>query len=197
MDVSIVIPTKNGGHLFEKVLDAVFKQKTEYEYEVICVDSGSKDGTLDVIRKYPCRLFQIEPSEFGHGKTRNYGASKGNGTYIIFITQDALPATDTWLQNFIDAMKMDPEIVGGFGIHFRIRTAICLTSVIWTAILKDLEKLIRFSTLMIRNATKEKKDIVIIWRFSPTITPVSEEIFLKNIRMRMSTLPRIRSGRER
>lgn len=76
MDVSIVIPTKNGGHLFEKVLDAVFKQKTEYEYEVICVDSGSKDGTLDVIRKYPCRLFQIEPSEFGHGKTRNYGASK-------------------------------------------------------------------------------------------------------------------------
>ena len=118
MDVSIVIPTKNGGHLFEKVLDAVFKQKTEYEYEVICVDSGSKDGTLDVIRKYPCRLFQIEPSEFGHGKTRNYGASKGNGTYIIFITQDALPATDTWLQNFIDAMKMDPEIVGGFGIHY-------------------------------------------------------------------------------
>lgn len=109
---------QNGGHLFEKVLDAVFKQKTEYEYEVICVDSGSKDGTLDVIRKYPCRLFQIEPSEFGHGKTRNYGASKGNGTYIIFITQDALPATDTWLQNFIDAMKMDPEIVGGFGIHY-------------------------------------------------------------------------------
>ena len=33
MDVSIVIPTKNGGHLFEKVLYAVFKQKTEYEYE--------------------------------------------------------------------------------------------------------------------------------------------------------------------
>ena len=40
MDVSIVIPTKNGGHLFEKVLDAVFKQKTEYEYEVICRVKG-------------------------------------------------------------------------------------------------------------------------------------------------------------
>ena len=62
MDVSIVIPTKNGGHLFEKVLDAVFKQKTEYEYEVICVDSGSKDGTLDVIRKYPCRFRLSRPN---------------------------------------------------------------------------------------------------------------------------------------
>lgn len=42
MDVSIVIPTKNGGHLFEKVLDAVFKQKTEYEYEVIAWIPGQR-----------------------------------------------------------------------------------------------------------------------------------------------------------
>ena len=118
MDVSIVIPTKNAGPLFEKVLDMIFSQKTIYEYEVICVDSGSKDQTLEVIKKYPCKLYQIPASEFGHGKTRNYGASKGTGTYIVFITQDALPATDTWLQNFIDAMKKDPEVVGGFGIHY-------------------------------------------------------------------------------
>lgn len=118
MDVSIVIPTKNAGKAFDKVLQTVFSQKTKYSYEVICVDSGSKDETLDIIRKYPCRLFQIPASEFGHGKTRNYGASKGTGTYIVFITQDALPATDTWLENFIDAMEMDPEIVGGFGIHY-------------------------------------------------------------------------------
>ncbi|MDD7371507.1 MAG: glycosyltransferase family 2 protein [Blautia sp.] len=118
MDVSIVIPTKNAGSLFDEVLKMVFSQKTEYEYEVICVDSGSKDGTLDVIHKYPCKLYEIPASEFGHGKTRNYGASKGSGTYIVFITQDALPASDTWLQNFIDAMKMDPEVVGGFGIHY-------------------------------------------------------------------------------
>ena len=53
MDVSIVIPTKNAGPLFEKVLDMIFSQKTIYEYEVICVDSGSKDQTLEVIKKYP------------------------------------------------------------------------------------------------------------------------------------------------
>ena len=106
MDVSIVIPTKNAGPDFQKVLDMIYAQKTEYEYEVICVDSGSKDGTLNLIKQYPCKLYQIPSSEFGHGKTRNYGASKGTGEYIVFITQDALPATDTWLQNFIDAMKM-------------------------------------------------------------------------------------------
>ena len=46
MDVTIVIPTKNGGKLFDKVLDRVFKQETEYEYEVICVDSGARGKTI-------------------------------------------------------------------------------------------------------------------------------------------------------
>lgn len=117
MDVSIVIPTKNAGEQFDKVLCMIFSQKVKYSYEVICVDSGSKDQTLDIISKYPVRLFQIEPQEFGHGKTRNFGASKGTGTYIVFITQDALPANEFWLQNFIDAMQMEEGIAGGFGAH--------------------------------------------------------------------------------
>lgn len=118
MDVTIVIPTKNAGEILEKCLEAVFSQKTKYEYEVICVDSGSSDNTLEIISKYPVKLYKIAPEEFGHGKTRNYGASKGSGEYIVFITQDAVPASDTWLENFIDAMKIDDEIVGGFGIHY-------------------------------------------------------------------------------
>lgn len=118
MDVTIVIPTKNAGVLFEKVLKKVFAQETTYEYEVICVDSGSSDNTVETIKKFPCKLYEIPASEFGHGKTRNYGASKGTGDYIVFITQDAMPASLKWLQNFIDAMKSDPEIVGGFGIHY-------------------------------------------------------------------------------
>ena len=87
MDVSIVIPTKNAGDLLDKVLNAVFTQKTDYTYEVICIDSGSSDNTLDVIGRYPVKLYQIAPSEFGHGKTRNFGASKGTGKFIVFITQ--------------------------------------------------------------------------------------------------------------
>lgn len=117
MDVSIVIPTKNAGTGFAAVLDAVFSQETVYSFEVVCVDSGSSDGTLDVIGRYPCRLIRIAPEEFGHGKTRNLGASHGAGEYIVFLTHDALPASTRWLQNLIDAMKIDDQVVGGFGAH--------------------------------------------------------------------------------
>ena len=97
MDASIVIPTKNGGELLDKVLSKIENQKTKYIYETICVDSGSKDNTIEIIKKHNCKLYRIPSSEFGHGKTRNYGASQGTGKYIIFITQDALPYDDNWL----------------------------------------------------------------------------------------------------
>lgn len=118
MDVSIVIPTKNGGERLDQVLAAVFSQKTKYTYEVICVDSGSSDQTLDILHKYPCQVYEIPPEEFGHGKTRNYGAARGTGTYIMFLTQDALPANDHWIEAMIDAMQMEYGIAGGFGIHY-------------------------------------------------------------------------------
>ena len=63
MDVSIVIPTKNGGSLFDKVLTMIDKQETDYEYEVICVDSGSTDNTIEIIKKHNCILKQIDKTE--------------------------------------------------------------------------------------------------------------------------------------
>lgn len=118
MDASVVIPTKNGGDRFIDVLATVTGQVTSYEFEVVCVDSGSSDRTVDVIKAFPeVRLFQIDPADFGHGKTRSWAAEKCRGDYVVFITQDALPVNLSWLQNLIDAMKADPEVVAGFGAH--------------------------------------------------------------------------------
>ena len=118
MDVTIVIPVKNGGKLLGEVLHTICEQQTDYQYEVICIDSGSTDGTQDMVRAYGFKLYEILPQEFGHGKTRNLGASLGSGEFICFLTQDAMPASEYWLQNMIDAMKMDQRIAGGFGIHY-------------------------------------------------------------------------------
>lgn len=118
MDVSIIIPTKNGGSILENVLKSIFSQKTDFEFEVICIDSGSSDNTIETIKQFNCKIFHIPPEEFGHGRTRNYGASKAKGEYLLFITQDALPANELWINNFITTMKENPDAVGGFGIHY-------------------------------------------------------------------------------
>lgn len=105
MDASIVIPVKNGGERLNQVLDMIDRQETEFSYEVICVDSGSGDDSVETIKRHGCILKQIPPEEFGHGKTRNLGASLGTGEFILFVTQDAMPADTHWLDQMLKAMK--------------------------------------------------------------------------------------------
>lgn len=119
IDVSIVIPTKNAGPRFKEVLETILVQKTDFQFEIICIDSGSTDETIRIIRDFPSvKLYEIPPEDFGHGKTRNYGASQGSGEFIVFLTQDALPATYDWLEHLVQAVKKDPLCVGAFGIHY-------------------------------------------------------------------------------
>ncbi len=112
--ISIIIPTKNAGDGFDDCLSSIYTQKTNYKYEVIVIDSGSTDSTLDIIAKYPIRLIIIKPEEFGHGKTRNLGARLAMGKYLVFLTQDALPTDENWLDFLLNDIGTDDEIAGAY-----------------------------------------------------------------------------------
>ncbi|WCN38094.1 glycosyltransferase family 2 protein [Aneurinibacillus uraniidurans] len=119
---SVIIPTKNGGGIFQQVLNKVLDQEIDGIFEVVIIDSGSKDGTVEFIesiRKENKKVIlrKIAPNDFGHGKTRNLGASYANGEYLVFITQDALPFDNAWLKNLISIFDEDSEVVGVFGKH--------------------------------------------------------------------------------
>jgi len=114
---SIVIPVKNGEEFLDEVLRQVMSQKTDFSYEVIVIDSGSVDTSLDIIKRYDVALIQINPKEFNHGLTRNLGVEKSSGEFIAFITQDATPANDRWLQNLVAPLRENPEVAGVFGKH--------------------------------------------------------------------------------
>jgi len=92
-DISIVLLTKNGGNLFRECLKMVFRQDTTRQFEVIVIDSGSIDNTLEIASRYPTRLYTIEPWEFLHGRTRNLGADLADGDFVVYLTQDAMPTS--------------------------------------------------------------------------------------------------------
>ncbi len=116
---SVVIPTFNAGDVLEQVLDVVVNQQTPWPYEVLVVDSGSTDGTLDIVANHPTvRLHQIDKKDFNHGGTRNLGAELTSGEFIAFLTHDARPVNDRWLYNLVTSIEQFPNAAGAFGKHF-------------------------------------------------------------------------------
>ncbi|HEY93262.1 MAG TPA: glycosyltransferase family 2 protein [Dehalococcoidia bacterium] len=112
--VSIIIPTKNGADNIGECLRSVFEQDFEEGFEVLVIDSGSTDSTLNIVQRFPIKLFQIKPEEFSHSATRNYGVELAQGEYVVFLTQDATPLNNLWLRRITDNFK-DPEVVGVSG----------------------------------------------------------------------------------
>lgn len=55
-DISIIIPTKNGGEKFPLALEKIFSYRGKYGFEVIVVDSGSTDGTIQAASRYDVRF---------------------------------------------------------------------------------------------------------------------------------------------
>jgi len=115
IEVSLILLTKNGDQYLEEVLDGIFSQRTRYHYEVLAVDSGSFDRTLEILGRYPVRLATIEPTDFNHGETRNLGArlSDPGSRYLVYLTQDAAPAPG-WLDALIDPLESDEMVAGAF-----------------------------------------------------------------------------------
>ena len=111
---SVVILTKNAGNGFRQVMDVVSSQTLVGSYEVVVIDSGSIDSTIETARGFDACIYQIRPSDFGHGRTRNLGAQLANGEIVVFLTQDALPRNGRWLHEHLRCFTRE-HVAGAFG----------------------------------------------------------------------------------
>jgi rhamnosyltransferase len=112
--VSIVIPTRNGGARLRQLFAAIASQRTDFQTEVVAVDSASSDGTTDFLAARVTQLIQIDPRSFDHGTTRNLAVSKTRGTFVVLMVQDAVPVDDRWLAALVDPLRRDPRLAATF-----------------------------------------------------------------------------------
>lgn len=108
--VSVVIPTLNAegyiGALLTNIENQTLKPK-----EILVVDSSSDDGTSNEVAKHKGVDFQvIERSKFNHGTTRDMAFRRVHGDFVCFLTQDAIPASESYLKNIVTPMLVDKDI---------------------------------------------------------------------------------------
>jgi GT2 family glycosyltransferase len=103
--VSIIIPAENAGNSFHHLLTMARNQTGVRQIEIIVVDSGSDDNTLEVARYHGARIVKISPEKFSHSFSRNLGAENASGDFLFFTVQDALLPSDMFLYEMLDALQ--------------------------------------------------------------------------------------------
>jgi rhamnosyltransferase len=113
--ISVVIPVKDGGRDLERCLAGIGAQQADDEVELVVVDSGSTDGSVETARQAGAIVHEIAASEFGHGRTRNLGATLARGDILVFTSQDAVPASNAWLATLVAAARSATDVAGAYG----------------------------------------------------------------------------------
>ena len=114
---SVAIPVLNGGPLLADVLDAVAAQDVDRPVEIVVIDSGSTDGSVELARRHGARVEQIPRAEFSHGGTRNRLMELATGDHVAFLTQDSVPAGRGWLAALLNGFTLADDVALVFGPH--------------------------------------------------------------------------------
>jgi len=104
MDISVIIPTLNAADKLSALLDAL-KSQTPAPGEIIVIDSSSTDNTVEIAEQFACVTRTIPSQEFDHGRTRNGAADLARGEILVFMTQDARPCDEHFLEMLTSPLR--------------------------------------------------------------------------------------------
>jgi GT2 family glycosyltransferase len=113
--VSIIMRSMNDIEFIEKTLGMIVKQNFK-DFELINVDSGSSDGTYEIIKDYnPDKSYRIKPADYVPGKVLNDAVKKCSGEIIVFNNSDCIPGNKYWLENLVQPLSGHENIVAVYG----------------------------------------------------------------------------------
>lgn len=102
MKASIVIRTLNEAKHLPKLLQSIKDQDHPADQtEVVLVDSGSTDGTLDIAERFGVRIVKIRKEDFSFGRSLNVGCDAATGEVLVFISGHCIPEDTSWLRRLI------------------------------------------------------------------------------------------------
>lgn len=100
MKCSIVIRAYNEEHHIGRLLEGI-KHQTLKDVELIVVDSGSTDSTVEIAESYGARIVKILPEEFTFGRSLNYGVRAATSKFVIIASAHVYPVYPDWLVSLL------------------------------------------------------------------------------------------------
>ena len=114
MDVTIFIRTKNEERLLPRCLEGLFSQKTNVEFNVIALDSGSEDNTLSILTEYAVTVYEIPAKLFGYSWALNFGVQKSSGSLFVALSGHCVPYDEHWLEELVQPVIRNSSIAASY-----------------------------------------------------------------------------------
>ncbi|MDQ8837397.1 glycosyltransferase family A protein [Streptococcus ruminantium] len=118
---TVFIPVYNGEHdHLEETLSALYRQVTDFSWDVLITDSGSTDDSVNIINRFAqkhnnLKLLHLKKEEYSHGGTRQMAAELSQGEIMVYLSQDAVPHNEQWLVEMVRPFAIHPDIVAVLG----------------------------------------------------------------------------------
>lgn len=133
IDISVILPSLNVAAYIEETIESVIRQ-TLRNIEIICVDAGSTDGTLEILREYEkkdSRIKIILSEKKSYGYQINIGMRQAVGRYVAIVDTDDLISADMYevlyriaLKEDVDFIKADYYEVSGRGNRLIVKRTV-------------------------------------------------------------------------
>ena len=109
MKISLIIPTLNAAEYLPKLIDILERQTLKAD-EIIVADSQSEDETVALAKEAGWKVMPVLRKDFDHGGTRNYAVDNAIGDIVLFLSQDAIPADEKYIENIVKGFA-DEDVV--------------------------------------------------------------------------------------
>ncbi len=112
---SVIMRTRNSVPVVEQALCALFSQDYK-DFELLVVDSGSTDATLEILSRFPHRLIRREARDYFPGRVLNEAASQTRSRIAVFLNSDCVLLGPGALGRLVEAVEVpgDPPVVAAF-----------------------------------------------------------------------------------
>lgn len=104
-NVTVVIRALNEAEFLPECLSSVLDQDYDGQIEIVLVDSGSTDRTVEIGEYYNCKIMHIKKSDFSFGRSLNMGCSAARGDVLVLLSAHCIPTNRFWLKNLVQPIS--------------------------------------------------------------------------------------------
>lgn len=112
--VSLIVRCYNEEKFIGKLLHEVKLQNYNGVIEIVVVDSGSSDQTINIVTKYDVKLIQISPEDFTFGYSLNKGVEASSGEICVITSAHCYPTNQNWIREMITPFQ-NPKVAIVYG----------------------------------------------------------------------------------